>query len=56
MYTTSPPILSDSEGSIELRYHGEVQSDERNDLTRMIISFTVNRTNNNDQSRKVCNY
>lgn len=46
MYTTSPPCLSDNETTTELRSHGLVATDERKDeFTRLIISFKVNRTN-----------
>lgn len=46
MYTTSPPCLTDNETTTELRSHGLVTTDARKDeYTRLIISFKVNRTN-----------
>lgn len=45
LYTTTAPILSDNESSVELKSHGYVTVDEREQLRRLIIAFPkVNRS------------
>lgn len=45
LYTTIAPILADNESSVELKSHGYVTVDEREQLRRLIIAFPkVNRS------------
>lgn len=45
LYTTIAPILADNESSVELKSHGYVTGDEREQLRRLIIAFPkVNRS------------